>query len=79
MFRKIQVCLVLLLLIAVIKIYDKNYNVVGYIEKNKVYDKSWKLKGYINPDRNKFYDKDWNYRSSIGYGTHEIFKKKKAK
>ncbi len=50
------------------KIYDRNWNIKGYIRDDggttkKIYDKNWDLQGYIKEDR--IYDRNWNRTGTI--------------
>lgn len=50
------------------KIYDRNWNIKGYIRDDggttkKIYDKNWNLQGYIKEDR--IYDRNWGRKGTL--------------
>jgi len=50
------------------KVYDKNWNLKGYIQDDgrgtkKIYDKNWNTQGYIKDDH--VYDKNWNRTGTV--------------
>ena len=50
------------------KVYDKNWNLKGYIRDDghgtkKIYDKNWNNEGYIRDDT--IYDKNWKRTGSV--------------
>lgn len=73
MFTKIIISL-MLLFVTIIKVYDKDYRLVGYIENNKIYDKNWNLKGYIEGD--KVYDKNWKLKGRDNFQYRELLNRK---
>jgi hypothetical protein len=46
--------------VGILKVYDKEYNIIAYIKDDKLYDRNWNIKGYIEGD--KVYDRKYNLK-----------------